>query len=114
VRYGATGTQVRVNSDGTVEAIMLTVSITATVDTLHFTNALPLGDGGTGATTASTARTNLGAIVVGANLFTAVNAGAGRAALGSTTVGDALFITVSDGAARSTLGLVRPAMPCSR
>jgi len=48
VRYGATGTQVRVNSDGTVEAIMLTVSITATVDMLHLTNALPLGDGGTG------------------------------------------------------------------
>ena len=63
---------------------MLTVSITATVETLHLTNALPLGDGGTGATTASTARTNLGATVVGSNLFTAVNAGAGRAALGST------------------------------
>ena len=84
VSYGATGTQVRVNSDGTVEAIMLTISITATVETLHLTNALPLGDGGTGATTASTARTNLGVTVVGSNLFTAVNAGAGRAALGST------------------------------
>ena len=53
---------------------------------------------------ASTARTNLGATVVGSNLFTAVNAGAGRAALSSTTVGDVLFITASDGVAGSMLG----------
>ena len=53
---------------------------------------------------ASTARTNLGATVVGSNLFTAVNAGAGRVALSSTTIGDVLFITASDGVARVMLG----------
>ena len=52
----------------------------------------------------STARTNLGATVVGSNLFTAVNAGAGRAALSSTTVGDVPFITASDGVALAMLG----------
>jgi hypothetical protein len=40
---------------------------------LVLANALPVGQGGTGATTATTARTNLGATTVGGNVFTLTN-----------------------------------------
>lgn len=84
-------------------------------------------EGGTGATDASQARTNLGATSVGAAVFTAAsaaagrsalgastsgdavfigNAAAGRAALGATSVGDAVFTAASAAAARTTLGVV--------
>lgn len=71
---------------------------------------VPVADGGTGSSTASGARTNLGATTVGGNFFTLSNPGAitfprinadntvtalsdssFRTAIGSTTVGDALF-----------------------
>lgn len=57
-------------------------SVTGTA--ANVTGTVAVANGGTGATTASTARTNLG----------------------STAVGDALFTTASTSAARSTLGVV--------
>lgn len=53
-----------------------------------------IGQGGTGATTAATARTNLGATAVGVSLFTAVNAAAALSAIG----GAAAAITLTAGA----------------
>ncbi len=51
--------------------------------------ALPvaISQGGTGATTSSTARTNLGATSVGVAVFTAVNAASGRVALDAAQAG---------------------------
>ena len=78
---------------------------------------LPIANGGTGATTASTARTALGATVIGANLFTLANPGAitfprfnadntvssladssFRTAIGATTIGSNLFTLANPGA----------------
>lgn len=67
---------------------------------------LPLGtnEGGTGATTVSVARTNLGATAVGAAIFTATDAAAARTTLGATSTGVAVFTSASTTAARSSLG----------
>ena len=62
-----------------------------------------IANGGTGATTASGARTNLGSTAVGDAVFIAASAAAARAALGSTATGDALFIAATAAAARATL-----------
>lgn len=48
----------------------VTVQGTLTAATPAFTNPVPVASGGTGATTAATARTNLGAASTGANTFT--------------------------------------------
>lgn len=48
---------------------------------------IPISQGGTGATTSSTARTNLGATSVGVAVFTAVNAASGRVALDAAQAG---------------------------
>ncbi len=45
--------------------------------------ARPIVAGGTGATTAAAARTNLGATAVGASVFTAADAAAARSAIGA-------------------------------
>ena len=47
--------------------------------------ARPIVAGGTGATTAAAARTNLGATAVGASVFTAADAAAARSAIGAAT-----------------------------
>lgn len=65
---------------------------------------IAVSDGGTGATTASAARTNLGATSVGNALFTAASTTTARTALGVTATGDALFTAASAAAARTTLG----------
>ncbi len=72
---------------------------------LMLAGTLALANGGTGATTAGAARTNLGATTTGDAIFTAAGPSAARTTLGSTTVGDALFIAASATAARTTLGL---------
>jgi hypothetical protein len=88
---------------------------------------LSVTGGGTGASSASGARTSLGSTVVGDAVFvaastlaartaigitatgdtlvTAANAGAARTALGSTAVGDAVFVATNAGAARTAIGV---------
>lgn len=68
------------------------------------TTPIPVASGGTGATTASAARTNLGSSATGDALFTAASAAAARTTLGSTTVGDAVFVAASQAAAQSAIG----------
>lgn len=64
-------------------------------DTSSFSFPLTVAQGGTGATTASGARVNLGGTSVGNAVFTASTAADGRVALGSTTVGSNFF-TLTD------------------
>lgn len=56
------------------------------------TTPIPVASGGTGATAAATARTNLGSTATGDSLFTAASAAAARSTLGSGTTGDSLFV----------------------
>lgn len=74
-------------------------------DTATIATPLTIAQGGTGATTASGARTNLGSTAVGDALYTAATAAAARATIGSGTVGDAVFIAVTQAAAQAALGL---------
>jgi hypothetical protein len=62
---------------------------------------LAVADGGTGASTAAAARTNLGASTIGANIFTAADAAAVRTLLGATTIGSTI-LTAADAAAVRT------------
>ena len=73
-------------------------------DTAGIATPLNISDGGTGATTASAARINLGGTSDGIAVFTAASTAAARAALGSTTVGDAVFIATNPAIARTALG----------
>ena len=68
-------------------------------DTQGITLPISVADGGTGATTASGARTNLGATSVGVDLFTAANAAAGRTALalGTMSTQDATAVAIIGG-----------------
>jgi len=65
---------------------------------------LPISEGGTGATTASGARVNLGGTSVGIGVFTAANTADALTALGGTTVGQAVFTAASDSSAQIALG----------
>jgi hypothetical protein len=67
-------------------------------------DTIPVTAGGTGATTASAARTALGATTTGNSLFTSASASAARTTLGATTTGDALFISTDAAAARTAIG----------
>jgi hypothetical protein len=61
---------------------------------------VPIADGGTGATTASAARINLGGTSVGIAVFTAVDQAAAQAAIGVTGGGgsnDAIVFAVALG-----------------
>lgn len=73
-------------------------------DTQGISIPIAIAQGGTGATNASGARTNLGATATGGAVFTAATAAAARAALGSTVVGDAVFVAASQAAALTALG----------
>jgi len=73
-------------------------------DTGSFASPLAVVDGGTGATTASSARTNLGATSIGNAVFTAATTAAARTAIGSGAVGDSLFTAATAASARTTLG----------
>jgi hypothetical protein len=75
-------------------------------DTAGVSTPIGVVDGGTGATTASGARVNLGATTVGNALFTAASPGAGRTTLGSGGTGDALFVAVTQANAWGVLGPV--------
>jgi hypothetical protein len=117
-----TGTVTSVGGTGTVNGITLTGTVTSSGNltlggtlsnvslTSQVTGALPILNGGTGATSASAARSNLGATVRGANTFLLADLGAisflrynadntvsQRAAdgmrtdLGGTTIGQSIF-----------------------
>jgi hypothetical protein len=85
---GNTGTVTSVGGTGTVNGLTLTGTVTSSGNltlggtlsgvslSTQVTGTLPIANGGTGATTASGARTNLGATTLGANLFTVPNPGA--------------------------------------
>lgn len=62
-----------------------------------------IANGGTGATTAANARTNLGSTAVGDAVFIAVTAAAARTALGVGATGDSLFTSATAAAARAIL-----------
>ncbi|HEY7579173.1 MAG TPA: hypothetical protein VH855_16400 [Acetobacteraceae bacterium] len=74
------------------------------LDSLTLGAALPVTQGGTGATDAGGARANLGSTTVGDALFTATDAAAGRTALGATATGGALFTAADAAAGRTALG----------
>jgi hypothetical protein len=63
-----------------------------------------IANGGTGATTTSAARVNLGATSVGVAVFTAVDGAAAQVAIGATTVGALVFTAASTSAAQTSLG----------
>lgn len=67
-------------------------------------DTIPVTAGGTGATTASAARSALGATTTGSDLFTSVSAAAARTVLGATTTGNDLFTAVDAAAARTAIG----------
>jgi hypothetical protein len=67
-------------------------------------DTIPLTAGGTGATTASAARTALGATTTGNDLFTSASASAARTTLGATTTGNSLFTAVDAAAGRTAIG----------
>lgn len=75
-------------------------------DTAGVSTPVAVVDGGTGATTASGARVNLGATTVGNALFTAASQGAARTAIGSGGTGDALFVSATQSDAWAALGPV--------
>lgn len=74
-------------------------------DTGSFSSPLAVADGGTGATTASSARTNLGATSIGNSLFTASTTAAARTAIGSGAVGDSVFTGATAAAIQTTLSV---------
>ena len=73
------------------------VDVVTHLSGLTLSTALAVAQGGTGATTASDARTNLGATAVGSSVFTAASATAGRAALSAAASGANSDITSLSG-----------------
>jgi hypothetical protein len=65
---------------------------------------LSIGNGGTGANNAGTARANLGSSTVGDALYTAVSASAALTTLGATTIGSGVFTSATALVARTLLG----------
>jgi hypothetical protein len=110
------GTVTSVGGTGTVNGITLTGSVTSSGNltlggtlsgvslTTQVTGTLPTANGGTGATTASAARTNLGATTVGSDVFTAVDAAAARTAIGAGT-GNGTVTSVSGTGSANGLSL---------
>jgi hypothetical protein len=74
---------------------------------LDANTARPIVAGGTGATTAAAARTNLGATTIGAQLFTSADASFARGFLGATVAGSAMFIAADVAAQRTLLGFAQ-------
>lgn len=102
------GTVTSVGGTGTVNGLTLTGTVTTTGNltlggtlsgvslTTQVTGTLPIANGGTGATTAATARTALGSTTVGDAVFIAASASAGRTALAAAASGANTDITALD------------------
>ena len=75
-------------------------------DTGGISIPLTIAQGGTGATTESGARINLGGTSTGIAVFTAVSASSARNSLGSGATGDAIFIAANTAAAQAALGTI--------
>lgn len=69
------------------------------------TTPLSVAQGGTGANTAATARTSLGATNVGNQLFVAASPDAAQSAIGATAVGKALILAANAAAVRTAAGI---------
>lgn len=82
---GGGGTVTSVAFSGGTTGLTATGSPITTNGTITLGGTLAVANGGTGATNAAAARTNLGATTVGANVFTAVDAAAARTAIGAGT-----------------------------
>ena len=78
-------------------------------DTAGISLPLSVAQGGTGSTTDSGARINLGATATGNSLFIAASASAARSTLGSSAVGDAVFVAADAAAARTAINAVNKA-----
>jgi|GEM_PF-3295024 len=85
------GENLKVTASGVIEAKGLILTDSATVNALNLTTPLPVISGGTGASTAPNARSNLGSGVIGDALFIATTASGARSTLGATDVGHYLF-----------------------
>jgi hypothetical protein len=90
------------------QAKILYVYGTSVVDasTSTLSSPIAIADGGTAATTAAGARTNLGATSVGGAVFTAASASVARASLGAGTAGDSVFTATTAAAVRTAIGTV--------
>ena len=75
-------------------------------DTAGLSTPISIANGGTGATSASGARINLGGTSVGVSLFTTASALTARSTLGATAIGNALFTAADHAAAWTALGAV--------
>ncbi|NCC03697.1 MAG: hypothetical protein EOM37_06595, partial [Proteobacteria bacterium] len=109
VEYGQTGQKVIISNEGDIEAENILVHGTATFDSLHLTQPLPIVSGGTAADNIIDARINLGAGAVGDALFLATTTPGARGTLGATVIGDYLFSSatlVADTASAARLQLL--------
>lgn len=76
-------------------------------DTASIATPISISDGGTGASTASGARVNLGGTSVGIAVFTAVSTGAAQTAIGATATGAALFTAADATSGRLVLSAAK-------
>ena len=89
---------IRLNADNTASALSSSDFLsaigfsTATFPAENITNTLSIFQGGTGASNAATARTNLGATTVGNAVFTATNAAAAATAIGVGNSNTTVFL----------------------
>lgn len=84
-----------------------TVAISA--GTITGITDLTIADGGTGASTAAAARTNLGSTAVGDALFITATAAAARTTLGSGATGDSLFQAATAATTKTLVDASAPA-----
>lgn len=107
VKFKVLGSVATPISVGPVAAAILYSNGTDMVyaDTFRASFPIAIADGGTGATTAAGARTNLGGTATGVAVFTAASAAAARASLGSTATGDAVFIAATQQAGVDAFGI---------
>jgi len=73
--------------------------------TAGISTPVQVSEGGTGATSASAARNNLGLTSIGNAIATAANDTAVRSAAGASTIGDAVFVATTTAIALTALGM---------